>query len=73
VIVDQALNVIIQYGKSVAAVVDIIWRGKLLMDGLCDWLETCISVYGISADLLEGKVQHLLDTMNLLCGVAAYI
>jgi hypothetical protein len=64
--VDKTLNGVIGYGMSVAAVSAIIQRGRFGMDGLCDWLETCISEYGISPDLLEGKVQRLLDAMGLL-------
>ena len=65
--VDKTLNGAIGYGTSVAAVSAIIRRGRFGMDGLCDWLETCILEYGIDPNLLEGKVQRLLDAMSLLC------
>jgi hypothetical protein len=65
--VDKTLNGAIGYGMSVAAVSAIIRRGRFGMDGLCDWLETCILEYGINPNLLEGKVQRLLDAMSLLC------
>lgn len=64
--VDRTLNGVIGYGMSVAAVSAIIRRGKFGMDGLCNWLETCISEYGINPELLEGKVDRLLDAINLL-------
>ena len=65
--VDKTLNGVIGYGMSVAAVTAIIWRGVFGMEGLCTWLETCISEYRVDPVLLEGKVQHLLDAMSLLC------
>ena len=65
--VDKTLNGAIGYGMSIAAVSAIIRRGRFGMDGLCDWLETCILEYGINPNLLEGKVQRLLDAMSLLC------
>ena len=64
--VDRTLNEVIGYNMSVAAVSAIIRRGKFGMDGLCNWLETCISEYGINPELLEGKVDRLLDVINLL-------
>jgi hypothetical protein len=39
------LNRVIGYGMSVAAVSAIIRRRRFAMDGLCDWLETCILEY----------------------------
>jgi hypothetical protein len=51
---------------SVAAVSAIIRWGRFGMDGLCDWLETCISELEVNPDLLEGKVQRLLDAIGLL-------
>jgi hypothetical protein len=71
--VDKVLNGVIGYGMSVAAVSAIIRRGRFGMDGLCDWLETCISEYGINPDLLEGKVERLLDAMSLLCVFICFI
>ena len=65
--VDKTLNGTIGYGMSIAAVSAIIRQGRFGMDGLCDWLETCILEYGINPNLLEGKVQWLLDAMSLLC------
>ena len=64
--VDKTLNGAIGYGMSIAAVSAIIRWGRFGMDGLCDWLETCILEYGINPNLLEGKVQRL-NGMSLLC------
>ena len=50
--VDKTLNGAIGYGMSVAAVSAIIRRGRFGMDGLCDWLETCILEYGINPNLI---------------------
>lgn len=36
------------------------------MDGLCNWLDACISDLGIDPMLLEGKLQRLLDAIGLL-------
>jgi len=36
------------------------------MDGLCDWLDACIMNLGVNPTLLEGKVQRLLDAINIL-------
>lgn len=36
------------------------------MDGLCNWLDACIKNLGVDPLLLEGKVQRLLDAINLL-------
>ena len=65
--VDKTLNSAIGYGMSVATVSAIIRQGRFGMDSLCNWLETCILEYGINPNLLEGKVQRLLDAMSLLC------
>ena len=71
--VDKVLNGVIGHGTSVAPVSAIIRRGRFGMDGLCNWLETFISEYGINPDLLEGKVQGLLDAMSLLCVFICFI
>jgi len=65
--IDKILNGAIGYDMSVAGVTAIIRRGRLGMDGMCDWLEACISKHGVHPMLLEGKIQRLLDAMNLLC------
>jgi hypothetical protein len=65
--VDKTLNGVIGYGMTVAAVSAIIHWGRFGMDSLCNWLEKCISEYKINPDLLEGKVQRLLDAISLLC------
>jgi hypothetical protein len=65
--VDKALNGVIGYSASIVAVSAVICRGRFGMDGLCNWLETCITELGINPELLEGKIQRLLDAMNLMC------
>ena len=44
--IDKILNGVIGYDMSVAGVTTIIRRGSLGMDGMCDWLEACISKHG---------------------------
>lgn len=64
--VDKSLNAVIGYGKTVAEIANLIRRGTLGMDGVCNWLEICLDRLHISPDLLEGKMQRFLDAMALL-------
>jgi hypothetical protein len=65
--VNQALNMLVGYGKGTVEVAGLIRRGRLGIDGLCNWLEICVDKLHIDAMLLEGKVMHLIDALTLLC------
>lgn len=64
--VDKALNPVIGYDRSVPSLVGIIRRGRLGMDGLCNWLEGCIVELGVDSVLLEGKLERLLAAFDLM-------
>ena len=65
--VDQALNQIIGYGATVHEISTLIRRGEFGMDGLCCWLEKCVSTLRIEEVLLENKVNRLVEAMVKLC------
>ncbi|KAI0042726.1 hypothetical protein FA95DRAFT_1682348 [Auriscalpium vulgare] len=62
--VDKTLNVAIGYGVTSAQLADILRRGPLGLDALCNWLEKCVQDLDINAVLLEGKIQRLLDAIG---------
>jgi hypothetical protein len=64
--VDNALNLLVGYGKSTTEVVGLIQRGQSGIDRLCNWLEICLDKLNIDAVLLEGKVTCIIDAMKLL-------
>lgn len=64
--VDKALNPLIGYDRSVPSLAGIIRRGRLGMDGLCNWLEGCVVELGIDPALLEGKIERLLAAFDLM-------
>ena len=65
--VDKTLNRIIGYGATIEEISTLIRRGKFGMDGLCIWLEKCVSTLRIEEVLLENKVNRLVEAMVLLC------
>ena len=65
--VDRTLNRIIGYGATIEEISALIRRGKFGMDGLCIWLEKCVSTLRIEEALLENKVNRLVEAMVLLC------
>jgi hypothetical protein len=71
--VDQALNILVGYGKSTVEVAGLIRRGRLGIDGLCNWLEICMNKLCSDAVLLKGKVTHLIDAVALLCRFLIFI
>ena len=63
---DPILNNILGYSVSLAEIAAFIRRGPNGVDGLYNWLVTCVSNLGIDEGLLEGKVDHLTAAINLL-------
>ncbi|KAL6299445.1 hypothetical protein BKA93DRAFT_829917 [Sparassis latifolia] len=61
--VDQVLNRVIGFGASDSDIAQLISRGPLGMDGLCRWIEVVLTWPGVSAELLEGKVNRLCRAM----------
>ncbi|KDR81053.1 hypothetical protein GALMADRAFT_91766 [Galerina marginata CBS 339.88] len=68
--VDQALNRVIGYGATVDEISMLIRRGQFGMDGLCCWLEKCVSTLRIEEVLLENKVNRLVEAMRLAIAVS---
>ena len=64
--VDRKLNRIIGFGATIEEISALIRHGKFGMDGLCIWLEKCVSTLRIEV-LLENKVNRLVEAMVLLC------
>lgn len=58
---DVVLNNFIGYGMSVEEVIPLIRRGEFGMNGLCNWLNECVTSLGVPEVLLEGKLKRLLD------------
>jgi hypothetical protein len=63
--VDKELNAVIGWSRTPEEIMRIIRRGRLGMDGLCNWLETCVRRLGIHGNLLEGKCERLIAALNL--------
>lgn len=63
---DRALNPVVGYGCSVSEIASIIRRGEKGVEGLCNWMELCVSSLHIDPALLEGKAGRLLEAINLL-------
>ncbi|KAF7970371.1 hypothetical protein HWV62_24292 [Athelia sp. TMB] len=64
--VDQALNSVIGFGKNEDEISRLVRRGPLGMDGLCNWLARCIAELKVDPILLEGKMQRLINAIQLL-------
>lgn len=64
--VDKELNRAIGFEKSIAEIGNIIRRGRLGMDGLCDWLSACLDRSDIPPELLEPKLSRLLEAIRTL-------
>ncbi|KAF7970084.1 hypothetical protein HWV62_25070 [Athelia sp. TMB] len=64
--VDKELNRVIGFEKSIADIAYIIRRGKLGMDGMCNWLSICLNRADIPHDLLEPKLGRLLEAITTL-------
>lgn len=63
--VDRELNAVIGWSRKPEDIVEVVKRGPLGMDGLCNWLEVCVRRLGIDGSLLEGKCERLLAALNL--------
>lgn len=63
--IDPVLNRFVGFGATVEEVSRKIRRGPLGVEGLCDWLEMCVTKFGVDAGLLEGKVKMLVDAISL--------
>ncbi|GJE96780.1 hypothetical protein PsYK624_129860 [Phanerochaete sordida] len=65
-VLDQVLNNVIGYGTSTTDVAGFIRRGSHGVDALCRWLEECVVDLKIAEALLEGKVNKVIDAIQLL-------
>lgn len=64
--VDTELDRVIGFEKSIAEIAYLIRRGRLGMDGMCNWLSQCLSRADISAEVLERKMDRLLEAITTL-------
>lgn len=63
--VDCYLNRILGYGLATEDLADRIATGALQLAGVCGWFETVLRWPGVTADLLEGKINRLTDAISL--------
>ena len=64
--VNPTLNRVIGFGTSTHQIADVIWHGPFGIDGFCQWIEICMVELRIAPELLEMKLQHVFDGLNLL-------
>ena len=65
---DPMLNNLLGYSSSVEDVARRVWHGPLGVEGLGQLIHRFVVNYGITGDLLEGKLRKLLDVIELLKG-----
>lgn len=63
--IDPVLNRFVGFGATVEEVSRKVRRGPLGVEGLCDWLDMCVTRLGIDPGLLEGKIKTLIDAISL--------
>ncbi|TFY55061.1 hypothetical protein EVG20_g9459 [Dentipellis fragilis] len=63
---DPMLNQLLGYGVSVEEVSRHVRRGPLGVEGLCRYINGFVLEYGITGDLLEGKLRILLQAVELV-------
>lgn len=69
-VIDLVLNRFVGFGLTVAEIATSIRRGPLGIDGLCDWLQVCMTELGIEEDLLVGKIERLIEAVELWCVIS---
>ncbi|KAF7798313.1 hypothetical protein EIP86_009534, partial [Pleurotus ostreatoroseus] len=67
---DPVLNNYIGYNTSIEDVAKELRRGAMGIDGLCDWLESCIRDFRIDPVLLEGKIERVIDAIKLVASTS---
>jgi hypothetical protein len=65
---DPVLNRLLGYGSSLEDIARHVWRGPLGVEGLGQLICKFVVRYGVTGDLLEGKLESLLKAMELLKG-----
>ena len=65
-VVDPCLNRVIGFGMSTHQIADTIRRGPYGIDGFCQWIEICMVKLKISPELLEIRLERVLDALKLL-------
>ena len=62
---DPVLNRFLGYGIEKEALASKLRRGSLRVDGLLNWLSICIADIKIPQALLEGKVERIIEALDL--------
>ena len=62
-VVNPTLDHVIGFGKSTPEIALFIRHGPLGMDKVCNWITVCIEDLGISTDILEERLEHVMQTM----------
>lgn len=65
-ILDQVLNRLVGYGATPEGISTVIRWGPLGMDGMYNWVKACIEDLHIGEALLEGKIQRLVEAMEIM-------
>lgn len=65
---DPVLNNLLGYSSSVEDIAQQVWHGPLGVEGLGRLIHRFVVNYGITGDLLEGKLGKLLEAIELLKG-----
>jgi hypothetical protein len=66
-VINPTLDRVIGFGKSTPEIASFIRRGPLGMDGFCNWITACIEDLGISTDILEGRLERVMQAMINRC------
>jgi len=62
-VINPTLDRVIGFGRSTPEIALFIRCGPLGMDGFCNWITACIEDLGVSADILEGRLEHVMQAM----------
>lgn len=63
-LVKPMLDRLVGFGKSTTEIGSFIRRGPLGTGGFCDWISVCIEDLGISTDILETRLERIMQAMR---------
>lgn len=65
-VIDPTLNHVIGFGVSTCQIADLIRCSLFGINGFCQWIKICMVELEISPALLEMKLEHVFDALQLL-------
>ena len=66
-VINPTLDDVLGFGKSTPEIASFIKNGPLGKDGFCNWITACIEDLGISTDIFEGQLEHVMQAMINWC------